>query len=120
MQYMLLIYGPDPSAGEVPEDQGEAEMARWFAYTADMVEAGVMEAGAPLQGIDTATTVRVRDGDTLSTDGPFAETAEVLGGYYLIDVPDLDQALSWAARCPAADYGSIEVRPVAELPPPPE
>ena len=87
-------------------------MGRWFSYTQDLQDAGVMRAGEALQGADTATTVRVRDGQRLTSDGPFAETKEVLGGYYVIDVPDLDAALAWAERIPSVGYGSVEVRPV--------
>jgi hypothetical protein len=105
MQYMLLIY--------VPADGSErAESSAWAQYTQDLQEAGVMVAGDGLQGLDTAQTVRVRDGETVVTDGPFAETKEMLGGYYLIDVPDLDAALGWAAKIPSAGFGSVEVRPV--------
>jgi hypothetical protein len=105
MQYMLLIY--------VPADGSEqAEPSAWMRYTQELQEAGVMVAGDGLQPGDTASTVRVRDGETLITDGPFAETKELLGGYYLIDVPDLDAALAWAARIPSVGFGSVEVRPV--------
>lgn len=111
MKYMLLIYS-EPWDAELPADQRDAEMAKWFAYTADMQKAGVHLAGDALREIATATSVRVRDGKTLTTDGPFAETKEILGGYYLIDVPSLDEALSWAEKCPGAVYGTIEVRPL--------
>ena len=105
MQYMLLIY--------VPSDGSEqAESSAWMRYTQELQEAGVMVAGDGLQGLDTAQTVRVRDGGTVVTDGPFAETKEMLGGYYLIDVPDLDAALAWAAKIPSVGFGSVEVRPV--------
>jgi len=108
--YMLLIYG-DPS--EAPaEAQSEEQMQRWFQYTQELQEAGAMKAGDALQTPDTATTVRVRSDETLLTDGPFAETKEILGGYYLIDVPDLDAAIAWAAKMPNIAYGSVEVRPV--------
>jgi hypothetical protein len=90
----------------------QAEMPRWFEYTQALQDAGVMVAGDALQPIDTATTVRVRDGETLITDGPFADTKEALGGYYIIDVADLDAALKWAARIPNVTRGSVEVRPV--------
>lgn len=112
MQYMLLIYAeerpdqPDPT----PE-----EMKPWWDYDTEVREAGVHVAGDALHPTATATTVRVRDGETMTTDGPFAETKEVLGGYYIVDVDDLDQALEWAARCPGAQYGSIEVRPVVDF-----
>jgi hypothetical protein len=107
---MLLIYG-DPSEAP-PEAQSEEQMQRWFTYTQEMQDAGVMKAGDALEMPDTATTVRVRDGETLLTDGPFAETKEILGGYYVIDVPDLDAAIAWAERMPNIAYGSVEVRPV--------
>ena len=110
MQYLLLIYTP-VDGGPSP-DELAAEYPRWMQYTEDLREAGVMLAGDALQGLDTAATVRVRDAETLVSDGPFAETKEMLGGYYLIDVPDLDTALAWAAKVPSVGYGSIEVRPI--------
>ncbi|MEA2220623.1 MAG: hypothetical protein QOJ35_3249 [Solirubrobacteraceae bacterium] len=109
-QYMLLIYSPTDSA-RTPEEL-EAEMPKWFSYTQELQESGAMVAGDALEPADTATTVRVRDGETVITDGPFAETKEALGGYYLVDVADLDAALAWAAKIPNVGYGSIEVRPV--------
>jgi hypothetical protein len=109
-QYILLIYAPT-EGGPSPEEL-EAEMPRWFAYTQELQDAGVMRAGEALHGADSATTVRVRDGKRLTSDGPFAETKEVLGGYYVIDVPDLDAALAWAEKIPSVGYGSVEVRPV--------
>jgi hypothetical protein len=109
-QYILLIYAPT-EGGPSPEEL-EAEMPRWFAYTQELQDAGVMRAGEALHGTDAATTVRVRDGKRLTSDGPFAETKEVLGGYYVIDVPDLDAALAWAEKIPSVGYGSVEVRPV--------
>jgi hypothetical protein len=109
-QYILLIYSPT-EGGPSPEE-AQAEMPRWFSYTQELQDAGVMRAGEALQGDDTATTVRVRDGQRLTSDGPFAETKEVLGGYYVIDVPDLDAALGWAEKIPSVGYGSVEVRPV--------
>ncbi|HEY6761268.1 MAG TPA: YciI family protein [Baekduia sp.] len=105
MQYMLLIYTP-------ADGTQAATSEAWFQYTTQLQESGVMVAGDGLQGLDTASTVRVREGETLVTDGPFAETKEMLGGYYLIDVPDLDAALAWAAKIPSAPVGSVEVRPV--------
>ena len=108
-QYMLLIYLP---AENLPDAGREAETPRWIEYTEALRAAGVMRGGDALQPVETATTVRVRDGETLVTDGPFAETKEVLGGYYTIEVPDLDEALKWAARIPSAPRGSVEVRPV--------
>jgi hypothetical protein len=110
MQYMMLIYTP-VQGGPSPEELQEAH-PRWMQYTQDLRDAGVLVAGDALQGLDTATAVRVRDDETLVSDGPFAETKEMLGGYYLIDVPDLDSALAWAAKIPSVGYGSVEVRPI--------
>ena len=116
MQYMLLIYG-DPTTGPAEgTPEAQAEMQAWFAYDKSLKDDGSHIAGAPLQGVDQATTVRVRDGQDLVTDGPFAETKEWLGGYYLIDVPDLDAALERAKRMPNIEHGSVEVRPVMEIP----
>jgi hypothetical protein len=112
MKYMLLLYVP----AEVREDESaRAPMQAWYDYTRELQEAGVERGNNALQGLDTATTVRERDGERLVADGPFAETKEMLGGYYLIDVPDLDAALAWAAKVPNAPYGSVEVRPVVEF-----
>jgi hypothetical protein len=107
---MLLIYTP-AEGGPSPEER-QAEFPRWGEYTQALQEAGVMKAGDALQPTDTATSVRLQDGETVVSDGPFAETKEVLGGFYIIDVPDLDAALKWAARIPSASYGPVEVRPV--------
>jgi hypothetical protein len=109
-QYMLLIYSPTDNSPS--PDELAAEMPKWFEYTTALQESGAMVAGDALERADTATTVRVRDGETLISDGPFAETKEALGGYYLVDVPDLDAALQWAAKIPNVGYGSVEVRPV--------
>jgi hypothetical protein len=111
MQYMLLIYNSGDGQDLSPEQQQEIGGA-YFAFTEELQAAGKMVAGDALQPTSTATSVRVRDGETLTTDGPFAETKEVLGGYYLIDVESLDEALAWAAKIPGAAYGTIEVRPV--------
>jgi hypothetical protein len=112
-QYMLLIYGP---AGRTPSpEEMAAEMPRWNEYTQGLQDAGIMRAGDALHGTESATTVRVRDGETQVTDGPFAETKETLGGYYLIECPDLDTALKHAARMPNISYGSVEVRPVVDF-----
>ena len=116
MRYMLLIYA-DPSAdATMTEAEGGRMMADYFAFTQSLVESGELLAGDPLQGLETATTVRVRGGSTTTTDGPFAETKEVLGGYYLVECPDLDRALQLAARIPHAARGSVEVRPIQEMP----
>jgi hypothetical protein len=116
MRYMLLIYGDAPEPGSMTPEEEEASMQEWFAYTTEMAEAGVMLGGDPLQLSDTATCVQVRDGQTLTTDGPFAETKEALGGYYIMEVPDVDAAVAWGAKCPGARFGTIELRPIQELP----
>jgi hypothetical protein len=112
MQYMLLIYG-DENAWEslAPEAQGKA-MQEWFDYTQWLKDSGIYVAGDALAPTPSATTVRVRDGKTLTTDGPFAETKEQLGGYYLVEVENLDDAIAAAARCPGAFGGTMEVRPI--------
>ncbi|HEY2916375.1 MAG TPA: YciI family protein [Candidatus Limnocylindrales bacterium] len=118
MQYVILIYDEgtaDPSS--VPDDPAMRQQTHlaYNAYTKMLQDRGAMRAGEALQPATTATTVRVRDGETVMTDGPFAETKEALGGFYLIDAADLDEALKLAAACPGATYGSIEVRPIVEL-----
>jgi hypothetical protein len=112
MKFMFLLYVPQ----DVREDpEARAPMDAWMSYTQQLVDAGVERGNNALQGLDAATTVRVRDGETLVSDGPFAETKEMLGGYYLVDVPDREAALALAAQVPNAPYGSIEVRPVMEF-----
>jgi hypothetical protein len=113
MRYMLLIYGPEPQMG--PDGSGPIA-GPWLAYTESLVEQGIHRGGEPLAAPSAATSVRVRDGRRLVTDGPFAETKEVLGGYYIIECDDLDAALDAAARCPGAAYGTIEVRPLGAMP----
>jgi hypothetical protein len=112
MQYMLLIYSSGETWAEMTPEQQQEVGGEYFTFTEELRASGKMVAGDALQPIATATSVRVRDGETLTTDGPFAETKEVLGGYYLIDVDSLDEALEWGARVPGAKYGTIEVRPV--------
>ena len=108
-QYMLLMYHP----AEGPPQENMAEQhQQWQQFHQDLKDAGVLVANNGLQGADAATTVRVRDGETQITDGPFAETKEILAGYFLVDVEDLDTALAYAARVPNATYGSVEVRPL--------
>jgi hypothetical protein len=113
-QYMLLIYGP--AEGGLSPEEAQAEMPRWTEYTQSMQEAGVMVAGDPLEPVETATTVRERGGETVVTDGPFSETKEVLGGYYIVDVPDAETAQKWAARMPIIGRGSVEVRAIMVIP----
>ena len=114
MRYLLLIYSEE-SADLQPQDVMDQVMADYMEYSKAVADAGVVQGGDALQGSQTATSVRVKDGERIVTDGPFAETREVLGGYYLIDVPDLDAAIEWAARCPGAKYGTMEVRPIMEF-----
>jgi hypothetical protein len=112
VQYMLLIYG-DPSGRESMSDEEMNQIFQAYTtYTEELRDSGKMVGGDALQPTDTATTVRVRNDETLTTDGPFAETKEQLGGYYIVDVDTLDEALEWAAKIPGAKHGSIEVRPV--------
>ena len=108
MQYLMLLSLPS-DASDSPEAPTRED---WGAYTQALIEAGIMVNGAGLQGVETATTVQVRGGERLLTDGPFADTKEHLLGFYVIDVPDLDTALDWAARVPNVRTGSVEVRPI--------
>jgi hypothetical protein len=112
MQYMLLIYNDPDAWTTMPEAERNAIYGAYGTFTEELQASGKMVAGDALQPITTATSVRVRDGETLTTDGPFAETKEALGGYYIVDVETLDEALEWGAKIPGATYGTIEVRPV--------
>jgi len=115
VKYMLLIYGVEPTEPP-PAELGQQVMDAYIAYGKEITDAGVFLSGDPLQGVATATTVQVTPaGERLVTDGPFAETREVLGGYYVLDVPDLDAALDWAARCPGSQFGRVEIRPIMEF-----
>ena len=114
MQYALLIYSEPAPTEPDPEVWAEV-MADYNKFTADIQSEGIMVAGEALHETDTATTVRVRDGKATHTDGPFAETKEVFGGFYLIDVPDLDAALAVAERLPGSWHGSVEVRPIIDF-----
>ena len=116
MRYMLLIYGNDNHRTSMSEAQMGEMMAAYGAFTAEIQQSGIMLAGEPLQPIATATTVRVRDGKTQTTDGPFAETKEQLGGFYIVETDDLDEAVELASKMPhLEDGGSVEVRPIWEL-----
>src|ERR1700724_294197 len=112
MQYLLLIYRNEAELGKRDATARQAMMADYGAFTQSIIQSGHFKAGDGLQPTTTATTVRVRDGKMLTTDGPFAETREQLGGYYLVEAKDLDTALAVAARIPGAKTGSIEVRPI--------
>jgi len=114
MRYLLLIYGDESRGGAMGEGDAATTMQAWFDYTDWLVAQGWMTAGDALHPSTEATTVRIADGERVVTDGPFAETKEQLGGYFLIDVDDLDAAIDIAARIPSVHSGSIEVRPIAE------
>ena len=115
MKYALLIYSAEDVGPQTEAEMAE-EMPQWFAFTEELNQAGANLAGEALLPSSMATTVRVRDGERLTTDGPFAETKEVLGGFYIVEAADLDAALAWAEKIPSAPYGSVEVRPVMEIP----
>jgi len=115
MQYLLAIYAAEADEPAPGTDEFEAYLGRYMTLTDEMRQAGVLQDGRPLEPVSTATTVRVREGKTLTTDGPFAETKEQLGGFYLLDCANLDEAIAWAARIPAAEHGSIEIRPIMQL-----
>jgi hypothetical protein len=112
MKYMLLIYGNEANMLSATKETGGQMIAAYTAYTEAMKKAGIHVGSDRLRPTTSASTVRVANGKSEVLDGPYAETKEQLGGYYMIDVPDLDAALSWAARCPGAAHGSIEVRPI--------
>ena len=112
MQYLLMIYRNEAELGGMTAADRQKMMADYGAFTQSIIQSGNFKAGDGLQPTSTATTVRVRDGKTLTTDGPFAETREQLGGYYLVEAKDLDAAIEIAARIPGAKNGSIEVRPI--------
>jgi hypothetical protein len=112
MQYLMMIYANEAEYGKIDPATLQKVYEEYGAFTQGIVKSGNFKAGDRLQPTTTATTVRVRDGKTLTTDGPFAETREQLGGYYLVEAKDLDAALAIAARIPGARFGSIEVRPI--------
>lgn len=115
MQYALLIYGDEAEAAKMSQAEGQAMFQGYMEFTKWVQSSGKMKGGAPLVKVANATTVRVRNGKTTTTDGPFAETKEQLGGFYLVDAKDLDEAIAIAARIPGARQGCIEVRPVMEM-----
>lgn len=115
MEYMLLIYSSEADGKKMSAAEGHQIFQEYMTFTQDLTKAGKNKGGAPLEQTTTATTVRVRNGKTVVTDGPFAETKEQLGGYYLVESKDLDEAISIAARIPGAKHGSIEVRPIMKI-----
>jgi hypothetical protein len=120
MKYLLLIYADEATAeaaqASTPPDEQAAQMKLWYDYGDWLTEKGWFIAGYALQATSTATSVRAPDGKTVVTDGPFAETKEQLGGYYLLDVANLDEAIEAGSRCPGAMFGTIELRPIQEFP----
>jgi len=115
MEYMLLIYLNEEEATRLSEAEKQRIFQEFDAFTQDVIKSGHRKAGAPLEFTKSAATVRVRNGKTMVTDGPFAETKEQLGGYVLVEAKDLDEAISIAARIPSSKYGSTEVRPVVKI-----
>jgi hypothetical protein len=115
MRYLLLIYTSEQL--EASQDAMTAEFAAYDAFTTELRDRGIYEAGEALRPTSTATTVRVRDGQTVTTDGPYVETKEALGGFYMVDANDLDDAIQLAAKIPGAKHGSIEIRPIFEFDP---
>jgi hypothetical protein len=116
MRYLFMIFGSEVDPAEVSDADAAAEMAAYNAFTQEVQARGLMRGGEALEPSSTATTVRVRDGHALVTDGPFVETKEQILGYYLLECADLDEALEMAAKVPGATRGAIEVRPIWELP----
>ncbi len=112
MQYLLTIYANEAGFQNMTPEQQKQGLAAYMAYSEALKQAGVLQGSNRLQPVATATTVRTVNGKTQVLDGPFADSKEQLGGYFLIDVADLDAALSWAARCPGSQHGTVEVRPI--------
>jgi hypothetical protein len=112
MQYMLLIYASEAGWSKLTPAEQKQGVAAYTAYTEALKKAGALASANRLQDTEAAATVRMVDGKSQVLNGPYAESKEQLGGYYLIDVPDLDAAISWAARCPGASHGVVEVRPI--------
>ncbi len=115
MRYMLLIYGSEADAASMTQEERDAMMQGHAAFAQEALARGILTGGAPLQPTRTATTVRVRKGKIMITDGPFAETKEQLAGTYILNCKDLDEAIEMATRIPDAQHGSIEIRPIMEL-----
>ena len=112
MQYLLLIHDDEQLWASMSDEERGSYFGEYMRFTQELIDAGVHVGGNQLQGTDSATVVRIRDGETLTTDGPFAETKEQLAGYYLVEADTLDDALEWAERIPSSRIGAIEVRPV--------
>jgi hypothetical protein len=115
MRYMALIYQVEQDSYDMDDQAVQQEIEEYFAFDDEARAAGVLVAGEALQPTSTATSIRVREGETLTVDGPFAETKEALGGYYVLECADLDDAVKWAARLPGARKGTVEVRPIIDF-----
>jgi hypothetical protein len=115
MQYLLMLYSNEAGWSKLTPAEQEQGVAAYRAYTEALTKSGVLLGSNRLQPTATATTVRIADGKSHVLDGPYAETKEQLGGYYLIEAADLDAAIAWAARCPGAGHGTVEVRPVFQM-----
>jgi hypothetical protein len=115
MRYALLIYANEQGWADQTQEQADSQFQEYMAFTKDIVDRGIHKGGEALQQTSTATTVRVRDGETLTTDGPFAETKEQLGGFYVLEAKDLDEAIELATRIPDVRSGSIEIRPIMDV-----
>jgi hypothetical protein len=115
MKYLCLIYDDEQKLATMPQAEGDKFMGEYFAFTEDIRNSGHMVAGEALQPVATATTLRLRNGKLSTTDGPFAETKEQLGGFYLVEAKDLNEAIQVAARIPSVRTGSVEVRPVVDF-----
>jgi hypothetical protein len=118
MKYALLIYGDESTFADASQEDIEASLNEWWGYEGQLGEAGVKLAGEALTPTATGKSVRTKDGGFSVTDGPFAETKEQLGGFYLLDVKDEDEAIEWARKCPGVKVGTIEVRAIQEFEPP--
>lgn len=115
MKYALLLYADESITPQFGTPEMDAEMQEWFNFTNELNGAGKHLGGEALHEAQAATTVRVRDGKTITTDGPFAETKEALGGFYLIEADNIDEAASWAEKIPNVSYGTVEIRPIMEF-----
>jgi len=114
MRYMLIILGDESQFASLSDEERAANGARWADYTKELVDSGTFVSGEGLQSVTTATTLRVENGERVLTDGPFAETKEQIGGFYVIECKDLDEAIDWASKLPHAEHGTTEIRPVME------
>jgi hypothetical protein len=112
MKFTLLLWGDESHWADMSEEESAAEMVRWEDYSAQLIAAGAMVSGEGLQPSATSKTLRIENGERVVTDGPYAETKEQLGGFYVIDVPSFDDALEWASKLPSVEHGSTEIRPV--------